>query len=77
MANLPADLVSRLNALAAGKHDDLSVADEAVNEIARLRHRMERIEKLAANNITGCGTCVSILEEIAHERRVVDVGDKP
>lgn len=33
--------------------------------IARQRAKLERIERLAAGNITGCGTCSTILEEFA------------
>lgn len=47
--------------------------DCAVEDVARLKHRLERIEQLAAHDVTGCRACVAILEEIAHERRAGDV----
>jgi hypothetical protein len=36
------DLIARLRALAASQHDDLSVADEAANEIEALRNIIGR-----------------------------------
>lgn len=36
------DLITSLRALAAARHDDLSIAVDAVNEIRRLRAEIER-----------------------------------
>lgn len=41
--------------------------DAAVEEVARLTHRLERIEKIAAAGGDSMA-CIAILEEIAHER---------
>lgn len=38
------DLVKRLHDLAACKHDDLSIAKEAADEIDRLRAEVERLK---------------------------------
>ncbi|OCX72506.1 hypothetical protein [Acidithiobacillus thiooxidans] len=40
----PPDLVNRLRALANYQHDDLSIAEEAAEEIERLRERIRLFE---------------------------------
>lgn len=45
---------------------------EQAREIEQLRAKLERVERLAAGNITGCGTCSTILKEFP-----ADVGGKP
>ena len=38
------DLVKRLRDMAANQHDDLSIADEAADEIERLKAQIEHLE---------------------------------
>ena len=42
--------------------------DQAATMIEGLSAKLERIERLAAGNITGCGTCSTILEEFSNTR---------
>ena len=62
------DIVQQLRSYAQcadafGFPDDAHISVRAAAEIERLRGAVVRIERLAANNETGCGTCVSVIYE--------------
>lgn len=68
------DLITSLRALAAARHDDLSIAVDAVNEIRRLRVEIERLRAalidIARQETTGPYKWQSVVEhlcEIARE----------
>ena len=66
------DLITSLRALAAARHDDLSIAVDAVNEIRRLRAEIERLR----TEIDGLEAELALMKsgfEIAYRA----MGDKP
>ena len=38
--------------------------DQAAGELERLKEKLIEVERLAANNVTGCGTCTTIIQAV-------------
>ncbi|BDB12867.1 MAG: hypothetical protein ACYCTC_09105 [Acidithiobacillus ferrooxidans] len=60
MSDEQTELISRLRALARSEHDDLSVADEAADEIEQLMARVRLLESYIGDVENGSHDCVAV-----------------